>query len=161
MSVHGLAKAYNFTHALAYASKNFRIRKCTNLLFNGFPLINFLQLVYIEKCPFCNICLECTYDTNQKYLKRYLIYFLNTFLKRYFLIVTYYVLHTQPRTSISWTKENKSWRIPGKTSACWFVTPIHASFWNCSLHKLKKAPFWGTGNAAPKMELSLKIFHSC
>ena len=74
------------------------------LFLNGFPLMNFLQIVSLKKCPFYHIYLECTYDINQKYLKRcfliiYLKHILKIFLKRYFSLKVR--MHTQAWTSRS------------------------------------------------------------
>ena len=108
-------------------------------LFYGFPLTNILHIVSLEKCPFYNIYLECTYDTNQKYLKIYflIIYFkhiLKTFLKKIFLLkssYTYSSLNIQilDQSSFKW---NKFWKIPRKT----FNQTQNYS--EIAFHKLKK-----------------------
>ena len=58
-----------------YASKNWGLCMCTDTLFlNGFPLpSNLFVLICLGKCCFCNICLWCTYDTNQTFSKRYFL----------------------------------------------------------------------------------------
>ena len=70
----------------------FRCTKVYKRFLNGFYAYKLLLFCFLAKCPFCNIYLESTYNTNQKYLKIYfLIIFLkqilNTFLKRYFFKV--------------------------------------------------------------------------
>ena len=68
------------------------MHKYLDVFWMCFTLTNFFHFISLAKCPFCNIYLESTYTTNQKYLKIYfLIIFLkqilNAFLKRYFFKV--------------------------------------------------------------------------
>ena len=89
ISKYRLKKAYILAYVLACGSYDLVLQKCANVFWMGFTLTNSLHFVSLAKCPFCNIYLESTYDTNQSFLKIYLLtiflkQILNTFLKRYF-----------------------------------------------------------------------------
>ena len=85
----GLTNAFILVYTLVYTSYNLDVRMCTDTLWLG---LGFPLQYSSAKCRFCNVCWECTYDTNQTYLERYIwICFENTQFVLWSLITIKYM----------------------------------------------------------------------